>query len=81
MPSTMTIKNIPQNLYEMLKQNAAINHRSINKEVIALIEDALSVKKVSPEDFLVSVRRLREKTKKVELTDDFIDQAKNEGRQ
>jgi len=77
----MTIKNIPQNLYEMLKQNAAINHRSINKEVIALIEDALSVKKVSPEDFLVSVRRLREKTKKVELTDDFIDQAKNEGRQ
>jgi len=80
MPSTMTIKNIPPNLYEMLKQNAANNHRSINNEVIAIIEDALQVKKIRPDDFLVSVRRLREKTKKIMLTEYFINQAKNKGR-
>ena len=30
---TLTIKNIPEELYERLKIQAKINHRSINKEV------------------------------------------------
>ena len=32
--ATFTIKNIPQNLYEKLKQSAEINRRSINSEII-----------------------------------------------
>ncbi len=80
MPTTITIKNIPSDLYALLKQNAAINRRSINNETIAIIENSLCGKKLSPDDFLVSARKLREKTKRFVLTDDFINQAKNEGR-
>ena len=39
--ATMTIKNIPDELYEELKQRAAANRRSINNEVIVLIERAV----------------------------------------
>lgn len=80
MPTTITIKNIPSDLYALLKQNAASNRRSINSEVIAIIENSLCDKKLSPDDFLVSARKLREKTKRFVLTDDLITQTKNEGR-
>jgi len=80
MPTTITVKNIPADLYELLRQKAANNHRSINNEVIAIIEDSLRSKNISPDHFLASAQRLREKTGQFVLTDDFINQAKNEGR-
>ena len=80
MPTTITVKNIPYDLYEKIKQNAAEHRRSINNEVIAIIENAYRSKKIDPEDFLVTVRKLRERTKRIELTDRLINQAKNEGR-
>jgi plasmid stability protein len=80
MPTTITVKNIPYDLYEQIKQNAAEHRRSINNEVIAIIENAFRSKKIDPEDFLVTVRKLRERTKGIELTDRLINQAKNEGR-
>jgi antitoxin FitA len=80
MPTTITVKNIPYDLYEQIKQNAAEHRRSINNEVIAIIEKAFRSKKIDPEDFLVTVRKLRERTKRIELTDRLINQAKNEGR-
>ena len=80
MPTTITVKNIPHDLYELIKQNAAEHRRSINNEVIAIIENAFRSQKIDPEDFLVTVRKLRERTKRIELTDHLINQAKNEGR-
>ena len=80
MPTTITVKNIPHDLYELIKHNAAEHRRSINNEVIAIIENAFRSKKIDPEDFLVTVRTLRERTKRIELTDRLINQAKNEGR-
>ena len=80
MPTTITVKNIPQELYEKLKKRADRNHRSINREIMAIFEDVLSVRRINPEDILVSARTLREKTRRFTLTQDFIDQAKREGR-
>ena len=80
MPTTITLKNIPYDLYELIKQNAAEHRRSINNEVISIIENALRSQKIDPEDFLVTVKKLREKTNRIELTDRFIEKAKNEGR-
>ncbi|MGA1823089.1 MAG: FitA-like ribbon-helix-helix domain-containing protein [bacterium] len=80
MPTTITIKNISTDLYKLLKKNALNNHRSINSEVIAIIEKTLRSKKISPEDFIISARKLREKTKELVLTEDLINQAKNAGR-
>ncbi len=80
MPTTITVKNIPQDLYEKLKKRADRNHRSINREIIAIFEDTLSVRRIDPEDILVSARARREKTRRFTLTQDFIDRAKGEGR-
>ena len=46
---TLTIKNIPEDLYLQLKQSAEINHRSINSEVIVCIEQAVRSSRVTPE--------------------------------
>lgn len=39
--ASITVKNIPTALYELLKQRARINHRSINSEIIVCIEEAV----------------------------------------
>jgi len=80
MSTTITVKNIPAELYERLKQSAELHHRSVNSEVIALIEASISAKKRKPEDFLASARAIREKTGRYGLKQEFIDRAKRAGR-
>ncbi len=41
MPSIL-LKNLPENLHRSLKARAARNHRSLNKEAIALLEAAIA---------------------------------------
>lgn len=77
--ATMTIKNIPDELYEELKQRAAANRRSINNEVIVLIERAVKYQVQDPNEVLERVRVLREKLD-LYVTEDEITAAKNEGR-
>ena len=40
----ITVKNIPDDLYENLKLAAQVNHRSINSEIIACLEKELLLK-------------------------------------
>lgn len=77
--ATMTIKNIPDELYEELKQRAAANRRSINNEVIVLIERAVQYQVQDPNEVLEQVRILRDKLD-LYVTEDEITAAKNEGR-
>lgn len=77
---TLTIKNIPHKLYDTLKENAARNHRSINNEVISMIEKSYLSHRLDPEEYLTHARRFREKTKGFVLTEDILNHAKNEGR-
>jgi len=58
MPAAITLKNIPDKIYDRLKQSAAEHHRSINKEAIACLERALE-QKVSVEERLAPIRALR----------------------
>ena len=78
--ATMTIKNIPDDLYEELKQRAAANRRSINNEVIMLIERAFSSYRPSPEEFQEQARTLREMTAHYQLNDDELNTWKDKGR-
>ncbi len=80
MGTTITVKNIPAELYERLKVSAALHHRSINSEVIALIEASVAAKKRKPEEFLASARAIRERTGRYGVKQAFIDRAKREGR-
>lgn len=77
---TITLKNVPADLYELLKQSAEANRRSINSEVIVCIERAVRSRKIQPETFLARARKLREKTEGYLITDDEFTRAKVAGR-
>ena len=77
---TLTIKNIPQDLYERLKENAAKSRRSLNREIIFCLEQALGGRRVDPDDFLARIRVLREEIALPPLTDEFLAEARNDGR-
>jgi len=79
--ATITIKNIPDDVYAKLKESAKANHRSINNEVIVAIEKALLARPLDVEEWLEKARKIREKTSSYIATADEIEQAINEGRE
>ena len=80
MMATLTIKNIPDELYRQLKERATQHHRSINGEVISCLEKSLVSTRVDPEEFLEQVRALRRRMPRVFVTEKSLRQAKNWGR-
>lgn len=76
---TLTIKKVPSIVYEGLKLRADKNHRSLNKEVIAILDKTLSGHRVEPERFLAETELMRRRTKK-SLNDDLLRQYREEGR-
>jgi plasmid stability protein len=76
----ITVKNIPPEVYELLKQSAAANRRSINGEVITCIERAVRGRKVNTEDLLARARELRHKTRPHPITNASFRAAKRAGR-
>ena len=77
---TITVKNIPVEIYEKLKRAAAISHRSINSEIIACIERAVRSQEVDTDLLLANARKLRAKTAGHPITDRELVQAKVAGR-
>lgn len=78
--ATLTIKNVPDELYAKLKELASINRRSINSEAIRCIEKAVGAYRVDPEEIIREARLIREKTAAYTLTEDVLNEAKNQGR-
>ncbi len=77
---TLTVKNIPQELYEQLKFQAELNHRSLNREIIVCIEKAVRSERLPLERVLLRARALREKTAQYPIDDQDFTNAKREGR-
>jgi antitoxin FitA len=59
MPTTLTLKNIPDTVYERLKSSAAQNRRSLNSEAIVCLEAVLSPAAPSNIERLQRARSLR----------------------
>jgi len=78
--ATVTIKNIPDELYERLKSVAGINRRSINSEIIMCIENTVISHRINLEEELENARRLRRLTAGHPIGDEEFNQAKSEGR-
>ena len=47
--ATIVIRGLPDDLHERLKAQAKRNHRSLNKEAVALIERQLTEPRATPE--------------------------------
>lgn len=78
--ANITVKNIPDDLYKNLKYFAAMNHRSLNNEIIVCIEKAIRSRRINKIDFLERIQKIRKEVKLPYLTDDVFKKIKNEGR-
>jgi plasmid stability protein len=79
--ATITVKNIPDDVYERLKQSAQANRRSINSEIIVCIERAVSPHVIEPDEWIARARILREKTARYQISDAEFNAAKAAGRE
>lgn len=59
MPTTLTLKNIPDEVYKRLKVAAEMHRRSLNSEAIVCLETVLVPGKVKPSERLARARELR----------------------
>ena len=59
MPTTLTLKGIPDDLYVRLKQTAEAHRRSLNNEAISVLETVLLPGKASASERITRARILR----------------------
>jgi plasmid stability protein len=79
-PTTLTLKNIPDEVYDRLKAAAGAHRRSLNSEAIVCLEAALlPTRRISTEERLERIRALRAELG-VDFSDEDIDAFKREGR-
>lgn len=79
---TITVKDVPPELYETLRRLAKRNRRSLNGEVLFRLENSVQSAESLKDEALENIRKRREAlaARGVWLTDEFLNKAKNEGR-
>ena len=81
MPTTLTLKNIPDAVYERLKVSAELHRRSLNSEAIVCLEAVLAPARLGPAERLARARALRSTlTKTAVFSASEIDDIKRQGR-
>ena len=80
MPTSITLKNVPDDIYARLREVAESHHRSINNEVIACLEQILLPSRVPASEHLARARALRGGLRNREFSAKDIAQAIEQGR-
>lgn len=59
MPVNLSIKNTPDDVVALLRARAARHHRSLQGELLAIVEEAVRpARQLEPEEVLAEIRRL-----------------------
>lgn len=80
MPTTLTLKNIPDEVYKRLKASAEHHRRSLNSEAIVCLEAVLVPHRVTVSERLARARALRAALPQARFQAKDIDAYKREGR-
>ena len=80
MPTTLTLKNIPDEVYERLKLSAQTHRRSLNSEAIVCLESMLAPTRLGPADHIARARDFRASLKPRVFRARDIDAFKRKGR-
>ena len=75
----ITIKNIPEELFEKIKESSTANRRSMNAEIIFRLEQGLTSQRKTLS--LETIRSIRATTKKHYLTETELIEIEKEGRE
>lgn len=77
---TITLKNIPDDVYSRLKETAQRHRRSLNSEILVCLERSLMPRPLSVDDALSNARRLRQGVVGPPFSHEEIDEARRSGR-
>lgn len=80
MPTTLTLKGVPDEVYERLKASASANHRSLNSEIIARLESQLMPQRTTALEHLAAIRAVRARLSEVSFDHAAVDRIKRQGR-
>ncbi|HEX3130347.1 MAG TPA: Arc family DNA-binding protein [Thermoanaerobaculia bacterium] len=57
--ATLHVRNVPDEIYDRLRERAETSNRSLSAEVLVLLRDALEERKPSQRQVLAEIRRRR----------------------
>jgi len=80
MPTTLTLKNIPDEVYLRLRTSADTNRRSLNSEAIVCLESVLLPGRIHVSERLARARALRAALPRGKFLTQDMDAYKREGR-
>ncbi len=80
MSVTLTLKNIPEDVYRRLKLSAETHRRSLNSEAIVCLESVLIPNRLPPSERLARARALRSQLAQARFKARDIDTVKRQGR-
>jgi len=64
MPVNLSIKHVPEHIAEQLRRRATRHHRSLQGELLAILEESLASEvSLTPEELLAEIRKLDLKTR------------------
>jgi antitoxin FitA len=79
--ASLTIKGVPGELLDRLRKRAELHRRSLNSEALVLLEQGVGPKRIDPREFIARLDRRHAQMKDITpLTDEFLEEAINEGR-
>ena len=79
MNATLSLKEVPVGTHRTLKERAERNHRSLNSEILAILEAAVSSQKIDTNETLRKARALRQSFTGL-ISDTDLQAAKRAGR-
>ena len=76
----VALRGIPGPLHRELKSSARRNHRSLNGEILARLEESVRPGPVNPQALLDRIRKRNETLGPLDLSEDTLREMRNTGR-
>ena len=77
----IALRGVPDQLHDEIREAAARNHRSVNGEILARLEESGQYRIADVESLLNRIRRRREEIGKLDLGEKTLRELKSAGRQ
>jgi antitoxin FitA len=61
MNATLSLKEVPLTTHRALKDRAQLNHRSLNSEILAILESAVASQRIDADEHVRRARALRDR--------------------
>ncbi|MCH8487992.1 MAG: DNA-binding protein [Candidatus Cyclonatronum sp.] len=59
MPNKITLRDVPDDIYEKLLKQAALNQRSLENEVITCLKQSLEADRKTPDQIIARAKQIR----------------------